>query len=173
MQDFFCENPKQMNYKELAERADYLGLRIALLLDLLSPLVPKPRDLARTLHQLELQHHRTAREKDQDVAPSPVRRNLPLSGNPRPTQEHQKQGTVQGLVLSGEILVGNAGQRGVVQLDRPLDIPILERTPETGAQGREALHTIDVVQVQARDGLKDGKSRLPIITKGRRAAIRR
>lgn len=23
MQDFFCENPKQMNYKELAERADY------------------------------------------------------------------------------------------------------------------------------------------------------
>ena len=23
MQDFFCENPKQMNYKELAERVDY------------------------------------------------------------------------------------------------------------------------------------------------------
>ena len=23
MQDFFCENPEQMNYKELAERADY------------------------------------------------------------------------------------------------------------------------------------------------------
>ena len=23
MQDFFCENPKQMHYKELAERADY------------------------------------------------------------------------------------------------------------------------------------------------------
>ena len=23
MQDFFCENPKKMNYKELAERADY------------------------------------------------------------------------------------------------------------------------------------------------------
>lgn len=23
MQDFFCENPEQMNYKELAKRADY------------------------------------------------------------------------------------------------------------------------------------------------------
>ena len=23
MQDFFCENPQKMNYKELAERADY------------------------------------------------------------------------------------------------------------------------------------------------------
>ena len=28
MQDFFCEDPEQMNYKELAERADYFKAEV-------------------------------------------------------------------------------------------------------------------------------------------------
>ena len=75
MQDFFCENPEQMNYKELAERADYFKAGaegVNTMCELMEKFGEKKMEEGRLEGRLEGQHRML------DMARSLVALNVPL-----------------------------------------------------------------------------------------------